>query len=174
MAGLISDNINQRLNTIIGKSNDINRLLDRHISLMTGKFLMKKTAHALHPDYAHYFSLILSDSVGEYQEERFNLTEYPGTDNEIGRRDYNTPKEMFDDEATYIIDLETYINETISVARDAEDETTVLFLHKALEKFIHIEYLCLCLCNASAQKIEDYLQLDDYIINQLEVVLKKD
>lgn len=171
--GLISDKVNESLNRLIQMANDTNRMLDRHMSLMNTKFLMKETAHMLHPAYAHYFSLVLADKLAEYQEERFNFTMYYGTDDTWGTEDYDSPEPMFEAEVEQIYKVEEAINATIDMARDDSDNVTVSFLHEILEQFKDIAYLASYLHAAAVQQPTDTVQLDDNISRTLSTVLFK-
>lgn len=136
MAGLISEALNVSLNNLIGKANTINRLLDRQMSLLSNKFLMKNASKLLHPRHAHFFSLVMADLIGDYQDKRSNLTEYPGTEDEVGRRDYQFPRELFNDSLMMIIEFENMIHDAIEIAIEEGDYTTKQFLNELLEKLI--------------------------------------
>ncbi|MDD3171602.1 MAG: hypothetical protein PHO86_04695 [Bacilli bacterium] len=132
MTPLISEKISNQLDLIIQKANEINRLLDRQMSLLTIKFSMKRTSEILHPIHAHFFSLIIADKVNGYKEKRSNDTVYLGTGDNFGNCEYGSPLELFQDSFNLIIDLESLINETITMSIEEEDYSTVSFLYSLL------------------------------------------
>lgn len=135
---MIDTELNASLNGLIGKSNDLNRLADRVMSLLSGKWFMKNSSKLLHPRIAHYYSLVFSDKIGEYQDQRGMLTEYPGTNDEIGRVDFELPFGAINEILLQTLELESMIGDAIEKAKVFEDRTTKKFLYEMLQDLIPI------------------------------------
>jgi hypothetical protein len=147
MPQLIDSELNASLNGLIGKSNDLNRLADRIMSLLSSKWFMKNASKLLHPRIAHYYSLVFSDKIGEYQDQRGMLTEYPGTADDIGRVDFYFPFDAMNELLLQTLELETMIGDSIAKACDAEDFTTKQFLNEMLQNLIPIVDQLQVLCD---------------------------
>lgn len=138
LSQLISERLNGNLNILIGKSNDINRLADRVMSLLSTKWSMKNSSRLLHPRVAHYFSLVFSDKVGEYQDERGCLTIYPGTSGDIGKMDFDNPFLAIQSILSETLELENMVFESIDLSLEEGDATTKQFLDKMLSDLVPI------------------------------------
>lgn len=169
---LISEDINNELNDLIGKANNINRLLDRQMSLLSSKFLMKRTAHLLHPIHAHYFSLVFADAVAEYQDKRGNLSVYPGTPDNYGNVDYNNPTELFKSSLEEILDLESKMNEVIDLCNEEKDMMTSSFLYDLAKGLIDDSDMAQTIYELAEAYGERYLALDSRIHLYLPIAQK--
>lgn len=139
MGSMIDARLNVKLNDLIGKSNDLNRLADRIMSLLSNKWFMKNTSKALHPRVAHYYSLVFSDMIGEYQDLRGALTEYPGTEDSIGRSDFDKPYDALLELLNRTLVLESDVGDAAEYAEEIKDYATYQFLLNALESLVKVE-----------------------------------
>ena len=163
MNSLIPDNLNSKLDEIVTKCFEGNRIMDRGMSVLNIKFVMNRTVKFLHPKLAHLFPL-LGDKVSDYQGSRNNLTFYGITP--ADGTDYNTVLEFFERSLEYMQDLESLVAEALNLARE-EDETTYVFLEHFLRKLIPITEQCLLLVD-KAKLYTDMMLFDhnveDFII----------
>lgn len=125
MTTLISDNLNDKLNLLVTKCFEGNRIMDRGLSVLNVKFVMNKTESILHPKMAHLFPL-LADKVSGYQESRNCLTIYGATP--LDASDYSAPYDFFSRVLDYMLDLESAIGEVIELSKEEEDYITYSFL----------------------------------------------
>ena len=139
MGSIIDAGLNVKLNNLIGKSNDLNRLADRIMSLVSNKSLMKNRSKALHPRIAHYYSLVFSDNIGEYQDLRGALTEYPGTDDGIGRSDFDKPYDAILELLNRTLVLESDVGDAAEYAEEIKDMATYQFLLHLLDGLVKVE-----------------------------------
>jgi len=139
MGSIIDAGLNIKLNDLIGKSNDLNRLADRIMSLLSNKWFMKNTSKALHPRIAHYYSLVFSDQIGEYQDLRGALTEYPGTDDNIGRSDFDKPYDALNELLNRTLVLESDVGDAAEYAEEIKDYATYQFLLGILDGLVNVE-----------------------------------
>jgi len=126
---LLSDTVNNSLNLLIQKLFGGNRLLDRQMSILSVKFVMKKTSDVCHPVLAHAYPLLL-DEIGDYQDSKNCLTDYLDTPTNIA--DYETPIDLFQTYLDYSLELEEFIFDCISICENEGDRTTKAFLDKFL------------------------------------------
>lgn len=135
--GLISDKINDRLNEIIGKCFEINRLCDRGQSVLNITFKMPKTANIVHQLLAHpIIGVDFADSIGDYQESRDNLTVYLATP--IGNENYENPIDFFYAYNRKVLELENLVKDVIDDAIEAGDTTTKVFLDGFLSRLVSV------------------------------------
>ena len=105
---LISKNLNDCLDRLIGKSFAINRMLDRGMSLLKVRWKMINSSNTLHPMLAHaYLGDKFADSISDYQAERGMESIYPATP--IGNREYSSPLDFFNDYMSENIEFEDMI-----------------------------------------------------------------
>lgn len=126
---LLSETINNNLNLLVQKCFLGNRLLDRVMSILSVKFVMKKTSDILHPVLSHAYPL-LADIVSDYQDSKNCLTDY--LDTPTDKSDYESPIQLFEIFLNYSLELEEFIFECISTCMDEGDKTTKVFLDKFL------------------------------------------
>lgn len=132
---LVSENLNNQLNELIGKCFAINRMLDRGMSLLTVRWGMIRTSEILHPKIAHaYPSDKFADSISAYQALRNMESTYPLTP--VGDRDYKIPIEFFKDYFQENLEFEDMIKEAIITAKDDEDYQTKKFLNGLLNRLV--------------------------------------
>ena len=124
---LISKNLNDCLDRLIGKSFAINRMLDRGMSLLKVRWKMINSSNHLHGMLAHaYLGDKFADSISDYQSERGMESIYPATP--IGNREYSSPLDFFNDYMSENIEFEDMIKDAINIATQEEDYTTKKFL----------------------------------------------
>lgn len=130
---LISKELNDRLNEIIGKCFEINRMLDRGMSLLKVRWKMINSSNILHENVAHaYPSSDFADGISDYQGLRGNETIYPATP--IGNKEYDNVLDFFKDYHNENILLENMIKDAIDDAVEEGDNTTKIYLDKVLKR----------------------------------------
>jgi ferritin len=129
ISSLINDKVNDALNLLVGKMFEGNRLLDRMMSQLSIKFTMNHTSDALHPLLAHAM-LTIVDYIGDYQDSRNALTEYPDTSTD--KTEYISPLELFTRFYNYMEELEGSICDVIDIVENENDRMTKVFLEKFL------------------------------------------
>lgn len=133
--GLISEQLNDKLNYLVGQSFALNRMLDRGMSLLSVRFKLINTANILHPKVAHIFpSSLFADGISDYQGSRDNETIYPETP--IGNKEYEHPIDFFVDMLEEFISFEEKIQETVGNAFEEGDFTTKVFLESLLKNLV--------------------------------------
>ena len=147
MRGLIPENINSKLDEIVTKCFEGNRIADRGMSVLAVKFVMSNTSEILHEKLAHLYPL-LADKVSTFQESRNNLTFYGLTP--ADNTDYDSPLQFFERMFDYMVDLEAGISSAIRIARD-EDYMTYSFLLGFLLEINKVTEQCLLLLDKAEQ-----------------------
>lgn len=164
MKPLISENINSKLDEIVTKCFEGNRLSDRGMSILAVKFAMNKSEAILHQKVAHLFPA-LADQVSGYQGSRNNLTFYGITP--ADNTDYSNPLEFFDKLYYYMLDLETLVCETID-SIDKEDYFTKAFLLEFTRTISKVTEQCQLLLDKATLFNGDWMAFDhrieDFII----------
>lgn len=147
MRQLISETINNKLDEIVTKCFEGNRIADRGMSVLSVKFVMPKTEKFLHDKLAHLYPH-LADLVSAYQSSRNNLTIYGLTPED--KTDYVDPLEFFDRMVQYMMELEALISEGMHLSRD-EDCTTFSFLSQFILEVSKVTAQCLLLSDKASQ-----------------------
>ena len=125
--GLIDENLNSQLNELVGKCFNINRMLDRGMSLLSVRWKLVQTSKILHPKLAHAFlGDLFADSISGYQGSRNNETIYPATD--IGNREYEKALDFVVDYYKECIEFQNMIYDVTDMAIEIGDHTTKIFL----------------------------------------------
>lgn len=125
MRPLISEELNSKINFLVGRCFEFNRLLDRQMSLLDTKFCMPKTSSILHAKIAHKFPFY-ADVLSDYQSARNNLTVYPQTP--IGANDYNKPLDIFEAMLGFMEEFENDVYIVCESADNESDYMTKVFL----------------------------------------------
>ena len=157
---LINDKINDSLNLLVQKLFLGNRLLDRIMSVLSVKFVMKSTVDVLHPLLAHSYPL-LADQISDYQDSKDCLTDY--LDTPTDKSDYNTPKDAFVAYLDYSKELEEFIDECVQICKDNGDRTTKVFLEKFLleiQKFTSQAQLLVDKAESYGNSPSQYMEFD--------------
>lgn len=164
MKPLISEACNAKLDEIVTKCFEGNRIADRGMSILAVKFAMNKTESILHPKIAHLFPA-LADKVSGYQDSRNCLTFYGLTPED--RSDYGTPLEFFDKLYYFMVDLESLISEAIDMAKD-EDYFTQAFLLEFSRSVSSLTAQCQLLLDKATFHRNDWMafdhRVDEFII----------
>ena len=165
MRPLILEKINNKLDEIVTKCFEGNRIADRGMSVLGVKFVMNKTESVLHPKVAHLFPA-LADKVSEYQGSRNNLTFYGLTP--ADNTDYDSPLDFFERLLNHMIDLEGLIMESVDLSKDEKDYSTQSFLFEFLESITELTAQCLLLIDKAELYKNDWMAFDhrieDFII----------
>lgn len=133
--GLISDKLNNRLSEIIGKCFEINRLLDRGVSLLSVRWKLPNVANKVHHSIAHIMiGDLFADSIGDYCEKRDNEVIYPQTP--MGNESYEKPLNLFEKLYHYNLELEDLIKDVIDDAVEEGDLSTKKFLDGLLSRLV--------------------------------------
>ena len=161
MHSLIPQQLNNRLDQILTKCFEGNRIADRGMSVLGVKFAMNKTENVLHAKLAHLYPS-LADKISSYQGFRNNLTFYGVTP--ADNSDYTSPLDFFDIMFQYMIDLENLVAETAVLAQDEDDFTTYSFLQEFSRNLIPVTAQCLLLLD-KAENYKDWMQFDRDVEN---------
>jgi len=156
---LIPENINSKLDEIVTKCFEGNRIADRGMSVLNIKFVMNKTEALLHDKLAHRFPQ-LADIVSTYQGSRNCLTVYGVTP--LDDTYYESPLDFFNRMLNYMMELEALICEAIEMSR-SDDNFTYAFLLEFTEEIAFVTEQCLLLVD-KANEYKDKWQLFDHNI----------
>lgn len=132
---LIFEKINNELDKIRSKCFDINRIMDRGVSLLEVRWKMPLTAHILHPVAAH--SILgddFADSISKYQAERDNESVYLATP--AGDKEYDSPLALFIDYHNNLLELESMTKDAVDMSIEYGDTVTKIFLDGFLTRLI--------------------------------------
>jgi ferritin len=162
---LISDNLNSKLDGLVTKCFEGNRIADRGMSILAVKFAMNKTEALLHAKLAHLYPA-LADLISEYQGMRDNLTVYGLTP--LEDTDYASPLELFNRLLDYMQDLENLISGAVSSAKEEEDFMTFAFLLEFSRTVAKVTGQCLLLVD-KAENYSDW-QLFDHNIEDFVIL----
>lgn len=164
MRPLITESINGKLDEIVTKFFEGNRIADRGMSVLGVKFVMVKTEKILHEKLAHHFPQ-LADIVSSYQGSRNNLTFYGLTPSD--NTDYESPLQFFERMLDYMIDLEALVSETMEMTLH-DDFITFSFLVDFVEYVNQVTSQCLLLVDKAELYKDDWESFDhrveDFII----------
>jgi ferritin len=163
---LIPTNVNFKLDEIVTKCFEGNRIADRGMSVLAVKFAMHTTEEILHDKLAHLFPM-LADQVSSYQSSRNNLTIYGVTPEDSF--DYSSPVQFFIRMVGYMMELESLIGEAIEIAQDDNDHATFAFLMSFLNDVVKVTNQCLLLKD-KAELIGDNLILFDTTIKSIVIL----
>lgn len=160
---LINEDINTKLDEIVTKCFEGNRMADRGLSILNIKFVMNKTEAVLHQKLAHLYPQ-LADKVSEYQASRNNLTFYGETP--ADGSDYKAPLDFFEKMFNYMIDLEGLISEAIDMSE--KDKVTYSFLLGFLSDVANVTAQCQLLVDKAKQYEDSWKcfdhRIEDFII----------
>ena len=130
---LISDELNSRLDILVGGAFRINRVLDRSVSLLATRFKLLKTAEIVHEKLAHMFP-VLGDMVSNFQMIRGMETIYPETVR--GDKSYNNHIELFEDMREEFSLYQDAIEDCIDFSIAEKDHATKSFLQSYLSGYL--------------------------------------
>ncbi len=156
-SGLISNDLNNSLNSLVGECFLGNRILDRDMSLLSVKFVMNNTVKYLHTGFSHKYPL-LADKISDYQGSRNNLTVYPATPEDAS--DYDTPLDLFNRFYSYQVKFEDSIKEVIAQSEDEKDITTKEFLEQFLLELSKYTDQVILLCDKAELYGSNYMDFD--------------
>jgi hypothetical protein len=155
--GLISDGLNNYLNSLVGECFLLNRVMDRNVSILSVKFVMNNSVKYLHQKFSHRFP-ILGDIISDYQGSRNCLTVYPATPEDAS--DYATPLDLFNKLYDYQITFENSVKEVIEQAKDEGDLMTKKFLEDFLFELSKYTNQIMLLCDKAESYGTDYMSFD--------------
>lgn len=125
---LVSEKTRLSLCGLVGKCFEMNRFLDRGMSLLDTKWKLRQCSKVLHPALAHAFlGDTFADKIGEYLSSRDALVEYPATP--VGDEDYDKPVEFFIEFLERMKDLQNYTYDIIEDVAEENDHATKKFLN---------------------------------------------
>lgn len=127
--GLLSKEMKSSLEEIVSHCFYCNRILDRIVSILDVKFVMKNTANLIHIDFAHRYPLI-ADKVTEYMSSRDCTSIYGATP--IGNQDYSNYIDCINTILEVQLKLEDKVKESIELSNNIKDYTTKVFLDNFL------------------------------------------
>ncbi len=132
---LISKEINDRLNELIGKCFAMNRMLDRGMSLLAVRWKMVNTEAILHEKLAHAFlGADFADKIGAYQAKRSCETIYPATP--IGDKEYDKPIDFFNDVLKEMLSFQDTLYDTYEATKEDGDYTTKKFVNSIINTMV--------------------------------------
>ena len=158
--GLISQNLNSKLDEIVKKCFEGNRLLDRISNQLDLKFVMTKSSEVIHQRLAHKYPNPLADMVSKYQGDRNMETVYGMTP--LDGTVYDTPLQIFETYFEYQLQLERLLNEAVDVAMSEGDFFTLQFLFEFIEEIIPYTKQAL-LYYDKAKLYDDWMRFDNHI-----------
>lgn len=124
---LISEKTRVSLCEIIGKCFEMNRFLDRGMSLIDTKWKMRNCSEKLHPALAHAFlGDMFADGIGKYMSDRDSIVYYPATP--IGNEDYESPLNFFSEFLKRMIEFQNYVYDVMEDVVEEGDHSTKIFL----------------------------------------------
>ena len=155
--GLIKDNLNEKLDLIVQKLFEGNRVFDRIVNQLDIKFIMNKTSEILHPKLAHMYP-ILADSISEYQGSRNNNTVYGETPRDA--TEYISPLRVFERILGYQMELESSLKDAIEIAFEESDYVTLSFLQSFALQLIPYTKQSLLLLDKAKLYDDDWMGFD--------------
>ncbi len=100
----VSDSTKNALYEMVSQCFQMNRWLDRWVSVLGVEFACNNSSNLIHQNIAHYFPQ-LSDKIGEKCLERYNITvEYGATDE--GKQSYTSVEDMIQQMEDKIINFQ--------------------------------------------------------------------
>lgn len=146
--GLLTLSMKSSLEKIIKHCFYCNRIADRIVSWMSVKFVMPNTANLIHPNIAHlYLGVLGADGISDYMDSRNCTTIYGETP--IGNQEYDSPKDCFNKLLEINLEWENLVKDSIELARNENDYTTMVFLEKYLANIIDVTSSILTLVDKS-------------------------
>lgn len=136
--GLINQELNDRLNTIVSDMFMLNRLWDSAMSSLSVNFVLTNFEKTYHVPQAHRF-LAYADKNSEVQAAYNNITTYLATPE--GKKDYLSPLEFFELNITKLVEVQKHISDTIDFAVMQSDEDltgTGMAVASALKRFMRV------------------------------------
>jgi ferritin len=162
MQGLIDENLNNELNTLVGMCFGANRILDRDMTILSVKFTLNNAVKFLHVGFSHKFP-ILADILSDYQGSRDNLTIYPDTPKDD--TDYPDLISLFQRFLDYQLNFEQSVKEVIDTAIELKDYNTKVFLESFLLALNKYTEQAILLVDKSLLYGKDYVGFDRDIEN---------
>lgn len=166
---MISERLNEGLNSIVGSLFALNRLFDRAMSVLAVKHKALNSVRILHPSLAHQFPLI-ADSVTEMQQKRNMLSKYPATPE--GNQMYETPIQFYEIALEEFHKLEDLVEDTLDVAILEKDHVVKAFLDGLLMQWAsYVETMenIVDVCRNYGNDFKSQMQFDDEIEHCLTV-----
>lgn len=157
MQGLIDENLNNELNSLVGMCFLGNRILDRDMSILSVKFTMNNAVKYLHQGFSHLYPL-LADKISDYQGSRDNLTIYPDTPKDDS--DYPDILSLFKKFLDYQLNFEQSVKEVIDTALEIKDYNTKVFLENFLLELNKYTEQSLILVDRAIAYGNDYMSFD--------------
>lgn len=123
----LSDKTSEALDILLGKCFDMNRSVDRMVSVMQNVFSMPQAADIIHHKHAHLWPLI-ADLISDFKDQYNVLTYYPETHGD--GRTYQNLSDMMETYLKEVSDLYEMSKMTYGVAKDNMDLNSCAFLIK--------------------------------------------
>lgn len=135
--GLLTISMKQSLERIIKHCFYCNRISDRIVSWLSVKFVMPITANIIHSNIAHmYLGNLGADGISEYMDSRNCTVVYGETP--IGDQEYDNPRDCFNKLLEINLEWENLVKDSIKLAKEEGDYTTMVFLQTYLANIIDI------------------------------------
>lgn len=156
----VSDSTIQSLYKLNGLFFEMNRYVDRLVSVLGVTFVCPTASKILHTEVAHWYSSV-ADTVNERCLENFNIeVVYPATPS--GEETYDNLIDMFEKLLNKTIEFQNSLMATIEVALENKDRLIVVELDKVLLEVNTQVAKALMVRDKAEQYGEDYAGFDDH------------
>lgn len=108
---MVTDDSVQVLYELIKKCFEMNRTLDREVSVLGATFAMNNTAKKCHLGIAHYFPS-LADKIGELCLERYNISVVYG-ETPTADKEYASPLEIISEMNSAVKDFQLFFMDDV-------------------------------------------------------------
>ena len=108
---MVTDDSVQILYELIKKCFEMNRILDREVSVLGATFAMNNIAKKCHLGIAHYFPS-LADKIGELCLERYNISVVYG-ETPTADKEYNSPLEIISEMNSTVKDFQLFFMDDV-------------------------------------------------------------
>lgn len=157
---LISKETDHALDQLTGAFFDLNRTLDRCVTILQNTWSMPQAADIIHHNLAHLMPL-LADKVTEIKD-RYNLTSvYPQTHGDA--REYENLRDMFETVLSEFEETYKIFQIIITQAQDQHEYNVVADLYDLMEDFNEVMGQIMTLRDKSLQMSEKFDTFDKHI-----------
>ena len=133
--GLIPVTVSSGIDDIIAKCFEINRTLDRAVSVLDVKFGLKITANLVHHNLAHpIIGSDFADFLSDYKNKMEDMVIYKSTF--AGDKDYRSPLDIFVEYRDMLLSLRDYCYDVLEEASQRGDHMSKRVINKFIYKLI--------------------------------------
>lgn len=157
---MISEKTSKALDELTGAFFDLNRTLDRCVSVLQNTWAMPQAAGIIHLKLAHLMPL-LADKVTEIKD-RYNLDSvYPATHGDA--RTYDNLQDMFETVLSEFEEVYKMFQMIIDMAQMQKDFNVVTDLYDLLEDYNEVMGQIMTLCDKAIQMPDKFDTFDKHI-----------